>query len=693
MHLKVLANPNSTSVHYKFTMAKGDKQRKKSNFKLGHRGYTQNSNKGTSPDQEDGSSEQKEVISLRLPKNVYDSVTKPSPDGLILDTDAEGNPSRARLLRPTSPKNQHPHSSHLSDELSDETSTYRVFHLDKTATLFNSSFKSHQKSSPSCKGDLTWDLQAETKWGLGWSERLKCTDCNFVSAKQNMYQEVNTRKRGRKPADINLGVQVGLLKTPIGNESLRQILMASNIPAPCISSMAKASHSVGTKVVQTNQTDMSVIRQDLRKLNILRGKRDPSTIAVEGDGRYNNPLYSGGGKTPFQPATQLTYTMSENETPRKQTIAVFTGNKLCHKGSLLRSQGNQIECPYHEGCTANLPMSSSIGDEHLAAKKCVEQLKTDKEPLQVRYFTSDGDSRAHEGIIDAQEGTESFNLRDIRHFGESQRKKIAKVQFSRGIFPWAKTTAEREKLQKRLAWDICNRCKAEFRGAFKQLNGDLQKIKRALSYVPDCIIACYQGDCFNCQKYSYACAGLKGDHWKRTYLPDDAPPLSLSPQDVDQLRQCITYRLDSQGAHMTRLNTTTQKSESLNRVFSLTNPRTVTCSRNFPARIHSAVHKTNRGIAMSVMTEAKDVGAPIRSSRVVKQLHQQSERGIYHRTRQSQTGYKMQRQHRRRNLYKLHDNLDTKDKLIPTYKKHLLDRKLKLQKCDHCYGKPSVFKH
>ena len=44
-----------------------------------------------------------------------------------------------------------------------------------------------------------------------------------------------------------------------------------------------------------------------------------TAIPVEGDGRYNNPLYWSRDKNPFQPATQASYTISENIT-QKQAV-------------------------------------------------------------------------------------------------------------------------------------------------------------------------------------------------------------------------------------------------------------------------------------------------------------------------------------------------------------------------------------
>jgi 1,6-anhydro-N-acetylmuramate kinase len=87
-------------------------------------------------------------------------------------------------------------------------------------------------------------------------------------------------------------------------------------------------------------------------------------ISVLGDARYNNRLESGVGKTPFQPATQSVYCISENETPHKDIICVNIDNMLCDTAQLMRAKGRNVKCPNHRGiCTANLDRTDVIGNE------------------------------------------------------------------------------------------------------------------------------------------------------------------------------------------------------------------------------------------------------------------------------------------------------------------------------------------
>ena len=34
--------------------------------------------------------------------------------------------------------------------------------------MWNEVFQQHKMQSPTCDGELAWDLDVEQKWGLGW---------------------------------------------------------------------------------------------------------------------------------------------------------------------------------------------------------------------------------------------------------------------------------------------------------------------------------------------------------------------------------------------------------------------------------------------------------------------------------------------------------------------------------------------
>ena len=211
----------------------------------------------------------------------------------------------------------------------------KLYQPIKVEILWNEAVHEHVEKSRGCQGKLMFDETGEKKVGLCWRERLKCSDCQYVSAMHKLYTEVSRPgKRGQKSAAPNLGVQVGLSHSSTGNSGLRNVLNAANIPSPAKSGMQRNTNRVAAHLVKVNQDDMSEICRDIGKINEAKGLPTDAAIRMEADARYYNPLYSGSGHTPFQPASQAVYTLCENTTPKKKIISISTINKLCQKCAL-----------------------------------------------------------------------------------------------------------------------------------------------------------------------------------------------------------------------------------------------------------------------------------------------------------------------------------------------------------------------
>ncbi|KAK3608130.1 hypothetical protein CHS0354_004788 [Potamilus streckersoni] len=107
----------------------------------------------------------------------------------------------------------------------------------------------------------------------------------------------------------------------------------------------------------------------------------PDIIDVPGDSSYNIPLYSGVGKTPFQPATQVCYLQAENVTSKNDVIALTTENRLCSHH--IQHQSEEINMTNKTcDCTANLSMETNIDDEETWTSKCLLNLKEDNFEIQ-----------------------------------------------------------------------------------------------------------------------------------------------------------------------------------------------------------------------------------------------------------------------------------------------------------------------
>ena len=121
-----------------------------------------------------------------------------------------------------------------------------------------------------------------------------------MSHRYNLYDETETGKPERKSATANVGLNTGLSQTPIGPNSVRKLCLSTNIPAPSSRGFQKCANKVCKTIENVNKSDKKARRKTLRTISLLRGQPEK---AVQSDGIFNNPLYSGIGKTPFQPAT------------------------------------------------------------------------------------------------------------------------------------------------------------------------------------------------------------------------------------------------------------------------------------------------------------------------------------------------------------------------------------------------------
>ena len=98
-------------------------------------------------------------------------------------------------------------------------------------------------------------------------------------------------------------------------------MLSANIPALSTKCLQNSCKLVSVRVQQINEKDMQEIKKTLIDINKYRNQTSPNVIDIEGDGIFNYKLYSGVGKTPFQPSTKTVYMVAKNSTPDKQIIA------------------------------------------------------------------------------------------------------------------------------------------------------------------------------------------------------------------------------------------------------------------------------------------------------------------------------------------------------------------------------------
>ena len=651
---------------------KGHRKRQKSRFKTGSVPHNKGKcSQALSPDLPSHPQYK------RLCSDDFDlvSVTEETSDGIevVRVKDVEGQVCHdVKLLRPRPAP-----PTYLEKICSEKPSrpsmnTYKLMQPSKVEELWQTGIAEHSEQHPTCNGKLMLDDSDDVQVGLCWQQRLRCTECDYTSARHKLYDEVERGRRGRKAAAPNLAVQVGLTHTPMSNTGLRTLLNSANIAAPALSSMQSHTNSVNATLVQVNQKDMKARREKLKEVNKLKGLQEDAPIRVEGDARYNNPLFTAAGTTPFQPASQVVYTMCENVTQKKQIIAVATNNKLCQTGARQAEKtGNRPRCcaegsTEHGGhCSATIAADHCIGDEHAWATNCVEDLLGDG--LKIKYFTSDCDSRASSAAADCYRNqridhSKPVHLKDTIHLGRALRRNVKKSTFSSRMFS-GRLAADRAKTKSRFADDLVRRCAAEHDAAYARFKEDSDNVSRSLSYCVDAIIKCYQGDHSICQRRSFVCDGSPSNSWKRTCMHKNSQ-ITCTDNDERLLRDCINKRIGKKTVHDTRFHTNTQKCESVNKVYSLRNPKNLTLARNFHGRIHSTVHQLNNGPGESLCKQLAAVGTPISpGSTIAHQLKQKQYMNNYHKQYKKTPSAKSRRCSKRIHKYRLYDAKSTDERV------------------------------
>ena len=505
-----------------------------------------------------------------------------------------------------------------------ESQSNRYVQVHANAKMWNTAFQEHRQVSPICSGFLHWDMQREQIRGLGCREQMICTHCNYRSKLFTLYEEIVTARKGRKPAKVNVGLAIGLSKTPIAAAGYRRLCLSTNLPPPSARGLQNTANKVLPEIERISKADMKNRRENLKVKQQQSGKSNSNVIDVQCDGLYNNNLYSGVGKTPFQPATQVIYSVAENVTPQHDIIGLVVHNKLCSKGMHLKSCEDH-QCLGKE-CTATIPFQKSIGDEKSWAKEALSEIK-EVNDVEVGYITTDPDSGAYQAATELHEEgvttTKPTHQLDTRHVSKNHRQFIKKNKDLPSMLK-GRTAKIRTKMQNNLAIDLSERCHAEVCEAFKKYPNDFNLIRNKLSYAADAIVDCYQDWHLKCARHSFLCKGLRKNNWlKNNVILGKSFGLKQTKKTSEILRKCINYRLSPAMLEKTKVNSNTQKVEAFNRAIRTSVPKNVTFSRNVSGRAHSAAHSVNYGAAHSIFELCNQLNCAIMpESKVHKAIEQ-----------------------------------------------------------------------
>ena len=233
----------------------------------------------------------------------------------------------------------------------------------------------------------------------------------------------------------------------------------------------------------------------------------------------------------------------------------------------------------------------------------------------MKYLTTDGDTRAYQaarGLYkDGVTSTAPEHLLDTRHFACSHRKQMnSNANVLRMMAGW--TVAYRSYIRNRFSLDLSKRCQAEIDSVHGQEAGSFDAVLKKINRCIPAIKNCYGANHALCESHS-VCQATDSNNWikRSSFLPQNFKiDLSRSPNE-ETLMRCIEYRLSEDALRQTKLNTNTQKVEATNRSLKRSLPKTVTFTRNFPVRAHSAVHSVNNGPGLSIRKLCSAAGCPI----------------------------------------------------------------------------------
>ena len=172
------------------------------------------------------------------------------------------------------------------------------------------------------------------------------------------------------------------------------------------------------------------------------------------------------------------------------------------------------------------------------------------------------------------------------------------------------------------------------------------------------IAKCYCGDNSLCSDYSSVCNGAKDNNWivKSTFLPSTFQIDTCNSTHKQTIEDCINYRLGPQILEKKKLNTNTQKVESVNQPIRRSLPKRLTVPCCFPGRAHSAVFSVNNGPDESLVRLSEETGCPIsKNSRFAAALLKEQSVSEKEKLRDKSQKKKTARKQRRLKLYQIYD--------------------------------------
>ena len=479
--------------------------------------------------------------------------------------------------------------------------------------LFNTALEEHSRTE--CTS-FNFDLVRFKPWGHFCQAQAACTNCTYRSSHVNLYEELISNRRGRRPATGNVRLQVLLQDISVGNTAVQLILAALGLRPGSLSSMQNLAYRASDASVLANTENMQLWRVFIKEVQEKRGVVNPNHISGGFDVRYHG-VFKKSAVTPGLGAIQAAATLVETVTDHKKVIAIDIVNKCCPKGTRLIQDGcADPACGTemaHEGCTATQPPYKPIG-EGAMAERIAEDIGESAD-LAVVDLVSDSDGKGINGFR-AENSRSGETLphtdwkKDLVHVSANQRNKILHQKFSRGAFgvkingdTW--NTQEFKDCQKAFAHDLPYRCALVLRRVLKYYSYNMTKVKKSCPSVIQYMIRCYNGDHSKCDHTRLGRKLLfcsKSSRWF-TSSPHLAAQritsLKMTDNDISKVCTVIGMKLGEESVDYYARLSTTSKNEAVNRAIKHSLPTNVTYARCGVGRAHSAVLKCNNGLLVS----------------------------------------------------------------------------------------------
>lgn len=568
----------------------------------------------------------------RYSQDYFDVFIKETPTNKLGIPGADGKDGNAIVLRPR------PNDQEATEPGQSSKSRYYnmkegniLVEKSRLSKLINLCNKEH-KDLQECEAVDAWDLVDFESWGVYSRVVYTCLECGFRSERTNLFEDLPTKKPGRRSAVGNTRLQLMLQDTPIGPTEAQLLFAAVGLNAGSLSSMQKGAYKAALATENVNHEDMLKWRSVVMDVLQNRGVLSFNHISGGFDVRYNGSSLSSS-VTPGPGATMGVGLFVEKVTSQQKCLGLDYQNMLCPIGARLRSKGVDIICgegpieERHNGCTATLPPGRHIS-EYTAAENIAEDLYFDS-GISVTHLVTDSDGTGRNAFRDVNEYVDG-NLpeltwyKDLMHVGWNMYHKIKSHSFSAGSFgtkpngtSW--NYLERKDCSKALAMDVQERTARTMKRALEHFKGDLDRFKNNSEKICTYMVDCYQGNHKSCRSAPIArLTGCNGNYFATSsnLSAQNISSLNLEVTDKSFLEAVIKMKLGKDSVQFFSRRLTTSRNESMNKAISKSSAKNRLNVRTGKGRVSSAILRQNNTFEEAVKMKFQAMNCPMKPGEI-----------------------------------------------------------------------------